>query len=268
MRIMWFAKACLGIMFLLTQKLIYAQGDANMSACMKEAVKKGGPIWYSKMYCACAVREATTANSIEYVVTTCRKQQKEFLNTLAKTCALKVGRDSQKIKECMNNFNQPTTGSMAVIDKGVVGKTVYYDVISHDFKANLFSQSDIVDYSSRVEQRNCTDPDIRKGFASGIVFHYDMYGSDKIKIGTFEHSEQTCKQKDLKGSINDMEAQRLTELKRNETRSGQALTKANQSTTVAPLKQADQTHRRKSSNDKRHCLNLKSIEAISRCAAW
>ena len=58
----------------------------------------------------------------------------------------------------------------------------------------------------------------------------------------------------------DMEAQRQAELKRDELRSRQPQEPANP-------KQVRQTYRRQTSGDKRDCLNLKTNEAVARCAA-
>lgn len=69
-----------------------------------------------------------------------------------------------------------------------------YKVKSKQFAANLFSKIDLDDYSSRVNQRNCSDDDVLFSLRHKQVFRYDFFGSDDVKVGTFYTTYAICKE--------------------------------------------------------------------------
>ncbi len=83
-------------------------------------------------------------------------------------------------------------GGVAVADKGLIGKTAYYDVHSNSFKGSQFSAKDIDNYAQRVGKRNCLDPDLAEARKIGMKWHYNFYGVDNVKVGAFTISIETC----------------------------------------------------------------------------
>lgn len=84
-------------------------------------------------------------------------------------------------------------GGVTVTDKGLVGKTAYYDVRSNSFKGSQFSAQDIDNYAQRVGKRNCLDPELAEARKIGMKWHYDFYGVDKVKAGAFTVSIEICR---------------------------------------------------------------------------
>ena len=68
-----------------------------------------------------------------------------------------------------------------------------YRVQSNQFPSHLFSQVDVDDYAFRVNRRNCSDPDVMYTLRSGVVFQYDFYGSDGVKVRSFYTTANVCR---------------------------------------------------------------------------
>lgn len=231
----------------------YGWSGKDRDECMAAVYKNSpnSPPWYSANYCDCAGREISTGSSSEKAVVFCRGHMKTLLSALAQDCANKIRgleKDNSQIRACIDKGPQSVEGGVTVTDRGVVGKTANYDVRSMSFNGSQFSKADIDNYAYKVGKKNCLDPDLMEARKIGMVWHYDFYGADKVKAGSFTISPEYCRR----------------------IGSGESAEK-NRTETVVQYTNSSQTQveRKKISpkSDVRQCLGLQTNEAIAKCTS-
>ena len=230
----------------------YGWSGKDKDECVAAVFKNSpnSPPWYPTNYCDCAGRELSTGASLDKAAAFCQTQMKNLMSALAQDCVSKIGRlekDKPQIKACMDKGPPGVDGGVTVTDRGIVGKTANYDVRSNNFKGSQFSAADIDAYAYRVGKRNCLDPDLAEARKKGMVWHYDFYGADRVKAGSFTISAESCRRYG-----NSEEAAKGT----NHT--------AVQNT--GALQNQAETRKSSPKSEVRQCLNLQTNEAIARCA--
>ena len=227
---------------------VYDKDDC-MAAVFKNS--PNAPPWYPIYYCDCIGREISTKSSLEKAVSFCHVQVKTLLSAIAQDCVRKTGRlekDKPEIKVCIDKGPQAVKGGVTVTDRGIVGKTVNYDIRSNNFKGSQFSAADIDDYAYRVGKNNCFDPDLVEARKMGMMWHYDFYGNDRVKAGSFTISAASCRRYG------------------NNEETANEINRTAVQNTSASQKQAE-SDKTALKSDVRQCLNLKTDKAIARCVS-
>ena len=231
----------------------YGWSGKDKDECVAAVYKNSpnSPPWYPTYYCDCVGREMSTGASIDKAVAFCQVQMKNLLSALAQDCVNKIGRlekDKPQIKACMDKGLQVVEGGVTVTDRGIVKKTANYDVRSNNFKGSQFSAADIDDYAYRVGKRNCLDPDLAEARKMGMMWHYDFYGADRVKAGSFTISAESCRRYG------------------NSEEAAKEITRTAVQNTSTRQKQVE-TKKTTPKSEVRQCLDLGTNEAIARCAS-